>query len=250
MIRIARSTTIPQWEQGMVRISSSASQRKEFRFSPMKWFVRLIETRALIKGVPTMRFTFPHSARSGRPRPAFTAVLAALAALVPASAMSARQEPAKPGPEHAIFKEWAGNWDATFSVGGSESKGFVTAKITLGGLWLVDELKANMAGMPFEGRGSMSYDPDKKKYIHVWIDSQSTRPAIFEGDYDRATKTLKMKGKMPAPGGVDMPVTQTLVTKDPNTRVFTLSGEGPDGKELEMLKVTYKRQPAKKAAAK
>lgn len=156
----------------------------------------------------------------------------------------------KPGPEHAIFKDWAGGWDAAISAGGADSKGSVSAKVGLNGLWLLDELKSEIGGMPFEGRGALSYDSAKKKYIHVWIDSMSTSPMISEGTYDKATKTLTLDGTMAGPDGMTMKVRQVTVTKDADTREFTLSALGPDGAPTEMIKVTYKRQPKKTASAK
>jgi hypothetical protein len=174
---------------------------------------------------------------------------AAAALLFAVTAMSAeavntkpKQGELKPGPEHAIFKEWAGNWDAELPGG---AKGSDVAKVGLNGLWLMDDLKADLGGMPFEGRGALSYDPAKKKYIHVWIDSMSTTPMVSEGTYDKATKTLTLNGTMTGPDGMSMKVRQVTVTKYADPRVFTLSSVGDDGAATEMISVTYKRQAKK-----
>ena len=159
--------------------------------------------------------------------------------------LSAQLPDIKPGPEHAVFKEWEGEWDALVNAGGSESKGAVTSKVALNGLWLLESLKAEVGGMAFEGRGATSYDPAKKKYINVWIDSMTTSPMISEGTYDKAKKTLTLSGAMPLPDGTTMKVTQTTITKDADTRVFSLKAAGPDGKEMEMIAVTYKRRAKK-----
>ena len=173
------------------------------------------------------------------------AVLAGSAALIGASRLSAQVPEIKPGPEHALFKEWEGDWDAIISTGGAESKGAVTSTVALNGLWLLDSLKAEFGGMAFEGRGATSYDAAKKKYVNVWIDSMSTSPMISEGTYDKAKKTLTLSGTMPMPDGTSMKVSQTTITKDADTRVFSLKGAGPDGKEMEMIQVTYKRRAKK-----
>jgi hypothetical protein len=65
---------------------------------------------------------------------------------------------------------------------------------------------------------------------------------VSEGTYDKATKTLTLTGDMPTPDGKNVKVTMATVTKDANTRVFTMKGAGPDGKEAEMMQVTYKRR--------
>jgi hypothetical protein len=96
--------------------------------------------------------------------------------------------------------------------------------------------------MAFEGLGATSYDPAKKKYINIWIDSMSTSPTLSEGTYDKATKTMTLAGSMPMPDGKSMKATMTTVAKDADTKTFTLKGAGPDGKEVEMLHITYKRR--------
>lgn len=157
--------------------------------------------------------------------------------------LTAQQPPVvKPGPEHALLNEWTGTWDATVKSMGSESKGTLIATVGLNGLWFHEHFKSEFEGTPFEGRGSTSYDPAKKKYVNVWIDSLVTSPMISEGTYDKATKTLTLIGNMPMPDGKSMKATMTTVTKDANTRIFTLRGAGPDGKDFEMIQITYKRR--------
>jgi hypothetical protein len=150
----------------------------------------------------------------------------------------------KPGPEHAVLKDFTGDWEATVNSQGSESKGATAAKMGVGGLWLIEDFKGDFAGTTFEGHGVTSYDPAKKKYIMVWVDSMSASPMILEGTYDKAAKTMTMAGTMAMPDGTSMKVKQTTVTKDADTRVMTMkAGEG--GNEMVMLEVTYKRKPKK-----
>jgi hypothetical protein len=117
----------------------------------------------------------------------------------------------------------------------------MTVSVGLNGLWLHEHFKGDFGGAPFEGRGSTSYDLAKKKYVNVWIDSLITSPMLSEGTYDKSARTLTLVGTMPMPDG-NMKVTMTTVTKDPNTRVFTLKGTGPDGKVVEVIEITYKRR--------
>jgi hypothetical protein len=169
-------------------------------------------------------------------------VMVALALLVVAARLTAQPPEVKPGPEHEGFKEAEGTWDATIKSKGGESKGTANYKVGLNGLWLLEHFKGDFGGMPFEGLGAMSYDPAKKKYVHAWVDSMATRPLVSEGTYDKATKTLTLSGDMPLPDGKSMKVTMTTVMKDADSKVFTLTGAGPDGKEMEMLQITYKRR--------
>ena len=187
-----------------------------------------------------MTFTMPARAGDRTVRACLVATLAI--GLLGTAAVRLGAQEIKPGPEHALLKEWEGTWDAVIKAGDSESKGAQTASVGLNGLWLLEQFKGEVGGMVFEGRGATSYDPAKKKYVNIWIDSMSTSPMISEGTYDKGTKTLSLAGSMPMPDGTMMKMTIVTVTRDPNTRHFTLKGTGPDGKDMEMVQITYTRR--------
>jgi hypothetical protein len=155
---------------------------------------------------------------------------------------AAAQEPkvVKPGPEHAKLKKLVGTWDATVDMMGKESKGTMTYKLGLGGLWLLEHFKADFGGMEFEGMGATSYDPAKKAYVNIWIDSMAPTPMISKGNYN-AEGHMVMKGKMRTEGKA-MDVTMTSVMKDENLIVFTMTTAGEGGKDMTIMKITYKRK--------
>jgi len=159
---------------------------------------------------------------------------------VPAVALA--QEPPKPGPEHEKLKELAGTWDATMKMGDTESKGTMVWKVDLGGLWLTSQFEGEFGGEKFTGKGFDSYDPIKKKYVGVWVDSMSTSPMVSEGTYDKDGKVLTMTGEGPGMDGKPMKYKMTTEHKDKNTMVFTMFGPGPDGKEGPMFSISYKRR--------
>jgi hypothetical protein len=70
----------------------------------------------------------------------------------------------------------------------------------------------------------------------------TTSPLLSEGTYDKSTKTTTMVGEMPLPDGKRMKVTMVTVHKDPDTKTFTMKTAGPDGKDVEMMQITYKRR--------
>jgi hypothetical protein len=160
--------------------------------------------------------------------------------LVPAVALA--QEPPQPGPEHEKFKELAGTWDATLNIGGSEAKGTMKWKVELGGLWLTSEFEGDLGGQKFAGKGLDSYDPVKKKYVGIWVDSMSTSPLLSEGNYDKDGKLLTMTGEGPGPDGKPMKHKMTTETKDKDTLLWTMFAPGPDGKDAPMMSITYKRR--------
>ena len=77
-----------------------------------------------------------------------TIAAVALAAALAGPALA--QEAAKPGPEHELLKKHVGTWDLTMKFGGMESKGTVTYKMDLGGLWLASSLESAFGGMKFQ----------------------------------------------------------------------------------------------------
>jgi hypothetical protein len=166
-----------------------------------------------------------------------------------AAGIASAQAPAppRPGPEHEILKGDVGTWDATvesFMTGGPTpmvSKGTET-NVLVGGLWLVTDFKADMMGMPFLGHGISGYDPHKKKYVGTWVDTMSSGLGISESTWDAATKTMTGTHEGPDPSGQLQKMKAVVVYKDPDTRVFTMSGAGPDGKDVKFLTITYQRR--------
>jgi hypothetical protein len=161
-----------------------------------------------------------------------------LAATVTVPATRA-QEPPKPGPEHEVLKKHVGTWDLTMSFGGMESKGTVTYKMELGGLWLTSSVESDLGGMKFQGRGMDTYDPAKKKYVAVWLDSMSTSPMLMEGTFDQATKTMTMVGDGPGMDG--KPTRHKAVSEWKDDDTFHFKMYMGDSKEPSFT-IAYKRR--------
>jgi len=161
----------------------------------------------------------------------------------------------KAGPEHAIFKDIAGTWDAkveTFMAPGapaSVSTGTEAARVACGGMCLLTEFKGSFVmgppGTPataFDGHGTETYDQGKKKYVGSWIDSMSTGLSVTESTYDAASKTMKGTMEGPDMSGKVEKMRSTTTMKDPNTRVMEMYNAGPDGKESLGMRITYTRK--------
>jgi hypothetical protein len=162
------------------------------------------------------------------------AALTLILAVPPARA----QDFPKPGPEHEHLKKLEGTWDATMKGLGMESKGTMTYKMEVGGLWLTSTFEGEFAGQKFQGRGLDSYDAGKKKFVGVWVDNMVTTPLILEGTYDKDKKQMTMTGDGPGPAG---PVKFKSVTtfKDDDNVVFEMYMG--DAKEPGFT-ITYKRK--------
>jgi hypothetical protein len=168
-------------------------------------------------------------------------VLCAIIGLL-APVASAQPPSAKPGPEHERLKKLEGTWDATVKTTEGESKGTMVYKMDIGGLWLEGNFKANFGGQSFQGKGLDGYDPFKKKYVSVWVDSMSPALLIFEGNYDKEGKVFTQIGEGRGMDGKMTKFKSVIEMKDPNTMVFTMSSPDSSGKDQTMLTITYKRQ--------
>lgn len=184
-----------------------------------------------------------------------SARLAAVLLVVSGTAMVAAQSGGqqmppmpKPGPEHELLKMDVGTWDAvveTTPAPGAPamtSKGVEVSTMGCGGLCLITDFKADMMGTPFQGHGVSTWDPAKKKYVGSWTDSMSTGLAMGESTYDPAAK--KSTGWMEGPDmtGKVMKSRSVVEYRGQSTRVFTVYSPGPDGKEMEVMKITYTKR--------
>lgn len=164
---------------------------------------------------------------------------AALALVAALAAPASAQEFAKPGPEHERLKKMEGKWDLVMKAGGMESKGTATYKMELGGLWLVSDLDCDLGGLKFQGKGLDTYDPAKKVYRSVWVDSMAPGVMIMEGNYDKAGKALTMVGDGPTPDGKTGKWKSVSTMPDDDTLNFTMYVA--DAKE-PMFTIVYKRR--------
>lgn len=155
----------------------------------------------------------------------------------------------KPGPEHEVLKHFVGTWEATISMQQApgapavETKGLETNTLGCGGLWLIIDHKGEFMGKPFHGHGVQGYDTNKKKYVGVWVDPMTSSLEVSEGTYDKATKTLTSKTRTRDPAsGQPMEYSTKNVFKDENNHYLAMFFPGPEGKELEAMRITYKRK--------
>jgi hypothetical protein len=161
------------------------------------------------------------------------------------------QEPGMPMPQptpfHKYLSEQAGSWDALVksTVPGSppaEDKGTETIAM-MSGLWQLTDFKGTFGGTPFLGHGVMGYDPAKKKYVGTWVDSMTDKLIIMEGTADTAGKVLTMTYEQADPASGQMTKYRNVhEMKDSDTRTFTMSQVGADGKDVTLMTITYKRR--------
>ena len=116
------------------------------------------------------------------------------------------------------------------------------ATMIMDGRYLFDKVKGTFGGMPFEGMGTTGYDNGRKKFVATWIDSMGTGIMIGEGDYDADKKSWSYTAKSTEPMSGQSILTRSVERiVDDNTWVMEMYGPGPDGKEFQMMEITYHR---------
>jgi hypothetical protein len=98
-----------------------------------------------------------------------------------------------------------------------------------------------LPGQAFHGHVVAAYDPAKKKYVGSWTDSMSKGLGTSESTWDAATRTMSgyMAGADETGKAVKM---RTVVEYKDGRRIFTVYGPGPDGKEIQSMRITYTRK--------
>lgn len=180
-----------------------------------------------------------------------TIVFATAVLTAPASSAGQEMPPLpKPGPEHQVLKLDEGTWEATtemFPAPGAPpmtSKGVETNTIGCGGLCLIADFKGEiMPGVAFHGHGTTAYDTIKNKYVASWTDSLSAGLSTGESTWDAAARQMTGWVEGTDMTGKNVKSRSVLEHKDANTRVYTMYGAGPDGKEFLNLRITYTRRP-------
>jgi hypothetical protein len=177
--------------------------------------------------------------------------LLAVAGLVVAVAVGRAEEQKPPAPqkEHEWLKQLAGEWEVEAEMVMEPGKppvkctGTESAR-TLGGFWLVGEMKSDFMGIPVNGVMTVGYDPAKKKYVGTWVCSMDGHLWHYEGEVDSQRKvlTLNTEGPDMTRPGKTAKMRDVLEVKDRNHVVLTSSYQGEDGKWVQFMTMQKKRK--------
>lgn len=158
----------------------------------------------------------------------------------------------QPGESHEYLKQFVGEWDVAIKMytGGPgspamESKGTSTIKSVLGGRYILEEHKATMMGMPYEGIGLHGYNNFRNLHTAIWVSNMSTEMLTMKGAQHPESKTITMYGEMdePALDVVGRTVKYVLRPVNKDKYIFDIIDlhAGDDYKVFEM---TYTRKTA------
>ncbi|HVJ69350.1 MAG TPA: DUF1579 family protein [Caulifigura sp.] len=168
----------------------------------------------------------------------FISGLMTLCVTMAAVCAASAQDAPKPGKEHQEMAKLAGKWKVTVTEGGTGggTTGVSEFKSICNGMWLASDFRLDDGS--FSGHGLDSYDPAKKKYVSVWVDSMSGSPLVFEGDWTEPGKTMVQTAKGPLPDGTVAEfrsVTKYPSDKKMNFELYMKAG----GNEMKLMAIEY-----------
>ncbi len=179
-----------------------------------------------------------------------TRTLLPVAGVLFAAATATAQMPElpKPGPDQEVLARDVGTWDAAVEINmpgapAMTSKGTEVNTMGCGGMCLIGDFSGEMLpGVPFKGHGLTAYDAGKKKYIGSWSDSMTSGLQVSEGTYDAATKSTTSWMEGPDSSGATVKSKAVSASIDADHRTMTMFMTGPDGKEVQTMKISYTRR--------
>ncbi|MEM6671932.1 MAG: DUF1579 family protein [Planctomycetota bacterium] len=183
---------------------------------------------------------------------ALAAVTVAAAVLTVPRALYAQEDdafvpqmPAPPTKVHEKLQESVGEWNGTIDSnypGMPPMKSAATETVTsLGPYHTVSRFSCDFMGMPYEGLGTMGYDPETETMHGTWTDSVNTYHNVMKGKMDLETGTVDMIYEAPAPDGSGLVRHRNHVQlgKDQYSIHFYM---GAEGDELHFMTLEMKRK--------
>ena len=157
----------------------------------------------------------------------------------------------EPTKEHKWLDQLVGEWNCKSQMmmpDGSSATGNATEVVrSLGGLWTVAEMKADMPdGSDGEMIMTLGYDPAKGKFVGTFVGSMMNFMWHYLGSLsaDGKTLTLDCEGPNMAPGaepGTTANYQDIVTIVDANTRTLRSQMATPDGGWVQFMEATYKR---------
>ncbi len=163
--------------------------------------------------------------------------------------MEAYKSYATPGEPHARLVKKAGNWNIAVKMWHSadmevpeESTATSRIKAIMGGRYIVEKVKGEAMGMPFEGFGIGGYDNITKKFVGVWVDNHNTGIIHSEGTPARYGDIINFEGTHPDPlHGKYVKSRSVERTISDDKFVYTSYKTADDGREFKGMELTYTR---------
>jgi Protein of unknown function (DUF1579) len=170
--------------------------------------------------------------------------------------MAKMMELAKPGENHKLLGEMAGNW--TYKIKfwmapdapPSEASGTATRKEIFGGRYYQMNVKGmmdmpgengKMKKMEYQGMSLEAYDNVKQKFTSTYIDNMGTGIMLSEGTYDPNSKSFTFNAEMEPVPGMKTKVREVITVADKDHHKFEWF-ENRGGQEVKTMEINYTRK--------
>jgi hypothetical protein len=176
-------------------------------------------------------------------------VLALSLLCCPASAFGQdAPEMPKPTQEHRWLQKFIGEWTSKSKATmrpdqpPMQCNGTLTSR-QIGGFWVLNEMKGDMAGDPMVGIQTIGYDEDKKQYVGTWVDSMTSFMWKYEGSVDASGRVLTLQADGPNfMGDGKLTKFQDIYEVKSKDEIITTSRVlGDDGNWFTFMSGTFKR---------
>lgn len=164
--------------------------------------------------------------------------------------MEAWAKLAAPGDSHEHLEPFVGSWETVTRVWmagpdgpATESRGVSQVRWVLGGRFIMENLKGELLGRPYEGLGLIGYDNARNLYVGSWADTSGTHLLTMKGTRNPETGTFTFYGEMDEPMmnvyGRTVKYVNRVVNKNKHVfQIFDLHA----GDEYKVVEVTYTRK--------
>ena len=163
----------------------------------------------------------------------------------------AQDQPKMPAPqkEHEWLQQLVGDWESEMEVSAGPGVEKSTCKGTshtksLGGFWVVTDVKSEMLGTPFTAVQTIGYDAKTKKYVGTWVDSMMNHMWKYEGTVDPTGKILTLEAEGPdmVHEGKTTLYRDIYEFKSKDHVVMTSTVKGEDGKWVTFMTGNSRRK--------
>lgn len=175
-------------------------------------------------------------------------LLASVAVAIAADTASMPPMP-KPQDEHQWLQRFVGEWDLegefTLEPGQPPIKTHGTETVrSLGGFWIISEVKGEFMGQPMQGVMTLGYDPKRSQYVGTWVDSMGDHLWRYEGAVSESGDklTLESEGPCPMQPGRTAQMKDVTEFQGDDVRVLTTHVQLEDGQWVAPMKMTARRK--------
>lgn len=159
-------------------------------------------------------------------------------------------EAMKVGEPHKMLAKSNGTWTGDVTMWMANGAPPMTSKTTavnsmvFNGLYQQSKHTGDMMGQKFEGMSTVAYDNTEKKFVSTWIDNMGSGIMVMSGNWDDATKSINMTGKMKNPAnGLECSMREVFTITDDDHQVLEMYGPDPQtGKEFKTMEIKYTRK--------